>query len=229
MQAIALEAKARTITGKQTKTLRLKQIIPGVVYGNSMKPENVQMDYNTFAKVFLAAGATNIIDLSIEAKTPVKVLISDLSRHPVTHRIAHVDFFALNMNKKITVTVPLKFVGDSAAIKELAGILIKTIDEVEVEALPSDLVQEIEVSLVTLKTFEDALHIHDIVLPKGITLTTKTDDVIAKVTPPRSDEELKSLGDAVVENLDSVEKVVKTEKAKDDEVAAAPAKAPAKK
>ncbi len=217
MQAIALNAKARTITGKQTKTLRLKQLIPAVVYGNSMKPENVQMEYNIFAKVFLAAGATNIIDLTIEDKAPLKVLIHDLSRNPITHRIAHVDFHALNMSEKITVTVPLKFVGDSAAVKELAGILVKTIDEVEVSALPTDLVQEIEVNLSSLKTFNDALHIHDIILPKGITLTTKTDDVIAKVMPPRSDEELKSLGDAVVENLDSVEKVAKPEKAKDGE------------
>ncbi len=217
MQAIALNAKSRTITGKPTKTLRLKQLIPGVVYGNAMKPENVQMEYNIFAKVFLAAGATNIIDLTIDEKAPLKVLIHDLSRHPITHRISHVDFYALNMNEKITVTVPLKFVGDSAAVKELAGILVKTIDEVEVSALPTDLVSDIEVSLSPLKTFADALFIHDIVLPKGITLTTKTDDVIAKVMPPRSDEELKSLGDAVVENLDTVEKVAKPEKAKDGE------------
>jgi large subunit ribosomal protein L25 len=217
MQAIALNAKSRTITGKPTKTLRLTQLIPGVVYGNAMKPENVQMEYNIFAKVFLAAGATNIIDLTIDEKAPLKVLIHDLSRHPVTHRISHVDFYALNMNEKITVTVPLKFVGDSAAVKELAGILVKTIDEVEVSALPTDLVSDIEVNLSPLKTFADALFIHDIVLPKGITLTTKTDDVIAKVMPPRSDEELKSLGDAVVENLDTVEKVAKPEKAKDGE------------
>lgn len=217
MQAIALTAQARTITGRQAKTLRVKQLIPGVVYGKTHTPENVQMDYNTFAKLYKAAGATSIIDLSVGTGTPLKVLIHDISRDPITHRIAHVDFYAINMKEKLTVKIPLKFMGDSAAVKELGGILIKTIDEVEVSALPTDLVQEIEVNLSPLKAFNDSLHIHDIILPSGITLTTKTDDVIAKVVPPRSDEELKSLGDAVVENLDVVEKVAKPEKAKEGE------------
>lgn len=216
MDAIALQAQTRTLTGKQTKTLRETQVIPGVLYGNTMSPKNVQIDYNTFAKAYLKAGSTSIIDLAVDATAPVKVLIHDIARNPVTHRITHIDFLALNMSEKITVTIPLKFIGESAAVKELAGVLVKTIDEVEVQALPTDLVQEIEVSIAPLKTFDDTLYIHDIVPPQGITLTTKTDDVIAKVMPPRSDEELKSLGDAVVENIDTIEKVAKPEKAKDE-------------
>ncbi len=227
MQAIALQAASRTITGRQAHTLRAFGKIPAVIYGKGISSANLELDYNTFIKTFKAAGATNLVDLAVDGKTPVKVLIHDIARDPVSYRINHVDFYAVNMSEKLTADIPLKFVGESAAVKELGGILVKTINAVEVSGLPSDLVPEIEVSIAPLKTFDDSLHMHDIKLPKGLTITSKTNDVIAKVMPPRSDEEIASLSAAVEEKIDSVERVQKPEKPAEDDAAAAATKAKA--
>ncbi len=195
-----------------------------MLYGNKLENKNLQVDYNTFAKVYKTAGESSLVDLSVENAVPVKVLIHEVSRNPVTHRFAHIDFYAINMTEKLTTRIPLKFVGEAPAVKELGGVLVKTIDELEISCLPNDLVPEIEVDITRLKTFSDMLHTSDIVLPKGITAMAKTNEVVVKVTAPRSEEELKALETEVKEEVGEVKVLGEEERKAKEEAAAAQSK-----
>lgn len=214
--AFELQAKKREITGKRVKDLREAGMIPAVLYGRGVDSKNLSVEYQPFIKVFKKTGESALVDLSVDADAPVKVLIYDVLCDPITDKFAHVDFYQVKMTEKLKTKIPLKFINEAPAIKELGGILFKGFEAVEVECLPGDLVPEIEVDISVLKTFEDILHLKDLRLPKGIELVLKTNEVMVKVAAPRTEEELKALEEKVEEKVGEV-KVVAEEKKKEDE------------
>ncbi|USN53162.1 MAG: 50S ribosomal protein L25 [Candidatus Nomurabacteria bacterium] len=205
MKTYVLQAQRRSSLGKQVKKLRQSDIVPAVIYGNKRETESLSLNAREFTKVFIEAGESTLIDLAVENEAPVKVLIHDVQHHPVTDRILHADLLQVDMTQKIETEINLKFVGAAPAVAELSGTLVTSIESVEVSCLPGDLVHEIEVDLSSLKTFEDQIHISDIPAPQGITILDKADAVVAVVTPPRSEEELKALDSEVVEDVSGVE------------------------
>lgn len=213
MKTYAIQAQRRSALGKQVKKLRQSESVPAVIYGNKRETESLSLNAKEFFKIFTEAGESTLIDVTIENEQPVKVLIHDVQFHPVTDRILHADLLQVDMTKKIETEINLKFTGTSPAVAELGGILVTSIESVEVSCLPGDLVHEIEVDLSNLKTFEDRVYIRDISVPQGITILDKPDAVVAVVTPPRSEEELKALDSEVVEDVSGVE----TSKAKKSE------------
>lgn len=223
IMATQLAAQTREKIGRQAKQLRKMGLIPAVLYGHETKSQNIAVEYEPFLMAFKQAGGAALVDLSVGGKDPAKVLIQDYSIDPLTDRFTHVDFYKVNMNEEVHATIPLVFIGESAAVKALGGLLTKSFDEVEVVCLPGDLVSGIEVDISTLATFSDILHLSDIKLPTGIELVLKTNEVLAKVIPPRSDEELASLSDKVEAKVEDV-KVATEEKKKEKEAAEAAVK-----
>jgi len=226
-----LKAKTRQETGRQVKQLREQGLIPAVTYGNGIKSQNLVVEYNPFASVFKKAGASSLVDLIIDGGAPIKVLVYEVTQDPLSDRWAHIDFYQVKMTEKLRAKIPLKFVGEAPAVKELGGIFVKGFDEVEVECLPGDLVTTIEVDLSSLKTFADTLHLKDLKLPSGIELVLKTNEVLAKVAAPRSEEELKALEEKPEEKVEEIKTVGDEKKAAKatEEAAAAEAEKPEKK
>lgn len=177
----ALAAVSRTITGKKTRELRAQSLVPAVMYGRGQETRLLTVPSGVFKKVFQAAGESTLVDLSVDNGAPVKVLIHEVQRDAVTGDIEHVDFYQVNMTEKLETTIPLTFVGEAKAVKELGGVFVKVMDHVPVTCLPQDLVHEIEVDISKLATFEDALHIKDVAAPKGIEITSDPEEVIALV------------------------------------------------
>jgi large subunit ribosomal protein L25 len=103
------------------------------------------------------------------------------------------------MDEKIKTEIPLEFVGESEAVEQLDGSLVTNRDNVEVECLPADLVSEIQVNISELKTFEDSISVKDLAIPQGIEVLTDSEEVIAVVEPPRSEEELAELEESAAE------------------------------
>jgi len=103
--------------------------------------------------------------------------------------LTHADFYQVNMKEKITTEIPLHFIGEAKAIKELGGTLIKDMDSLEVECLPSDLVDHIDVDISVLNTYDDAIRVSDLQLPKGITMVHHTNEMIAAVKEPKVEVE----------------------------------------
>ena len=127
---------------------------------------------------------------------PFNVLIHDIVLDPLTETPIHADFLAVRMDKEIRAKIALEFAGESPAVKNDSGVLVKVMHEVEVSALPKDLPYSIGVPLSKLLHLNDRLTVHDLDLPAGVRAMSESDEVVALVEPPRSEEELKSLESA---------------------------------
>ncbi len=174
--------------------MRTKTLIPAVVYGMGATATSVALNYDEFAKLYAEAGEASLIDLLVADKADGKVLIQDIAYDPVSDRIIHVDLRRIDMNKAMTATVELRFVGEPPVIKEQGGTLMRNIVAVEVKCLPKDLVSHIDVDLTVLKTFDDVIKIKDLVVPAGITITNPhAEDLISKATAALTEDEIKAM------------------------------------
>ena len=155
-------AKPRTATGKQAKSLRKIGLIPAVVYGKNIKNLNLELDSREFQAVYAESGESTLVLLEIESDKPRTVLVQEVQRDYLTDVPTHVDFYEVDMTKKIKAKVSLRFVGESAAVKDLGGVLVKNIIEIEVECLPEDLPHDLKVEISRLNTFEDSIKVSGI-------------------------------------------------------------------
>lgn len=208
---LQLQAQRRSALKKQVGQLRERGVIPAIMYGHSKANEPIQIDARDFEKLYAQAGGGTLIDLSIAAATPVKVMVQAVDRHYLTDAVQHVDFYAVNMAKTVTTTITLHFVGEASASKSLGGTVVKNKDHLTIRCLPGDLIKELTVSIDQLKTFDDVIRVKDIVIPAGITVLDQAGDMIALVEAPRSDEELAALNEVVTEDVTKVEGAVKPE------------------
>ncbi|MDD3887799.1 MAG: 50S ribosomal protein L25 [Patescibacteria group bacterium] len=230
MSELKLEAKTRDLK-KSLNESRKNKMIPAVLYGKNFKPLHIELVYNNFVKVYKEAGESTVLSLDIDGKKE-NTLIKDLQFDPIKDTVIHIDFLRVDMNQKITANVELKFIGLSKAVKDLEGILVKNINEIEVECLPANLPKEIIVDISSLNTFEDVIKIKDLPLPQDVHTALDQEEVVATVTPPRSEEELESLKEDVEEDVEKVEGVKKEEpeaESTETEGAATPEKKEAKK
>ena len=220
MEELSLKASVREEAGKQNSKLRNNDLIPAVIYGRGIANKQLKVDHNQFLKIYNEAKESSLIDLSIDDAKAVKVLIQDVQRDEVTDKLIHIDFYQVKMDEKINAEINLKFVGVSQAVKELSGTLVKNKDRVEIKCFPNDLVKQIEVDISSLQTFDDFIHAKDLNIPEKLELLIDPKEVIAKVIPPRSEEELKALEEDVKEDVDQVEALEKDEEKEGEEEAA---------
>ncbi len=228
---LTLSAKIRKDFGKKVKTLRKKGILPGVLYGpeiNSVKSGKsdekefrgvktvlpLELDDKAFEKVYSEAGESSLISLEID-KNKFLVLIHDLKLDPLTGKPMHVDFYQPKLDEEVEVTVPIIFEGESTAVKDLGGTLVKSISELEIKALPQKLPHEIKIDIGNLKTFEDHIFIKDLKLPEGVKILQEPEEIIASVSPIEKVEE--ELVKPIEEKVEDVEKAERPEKEKEEE------------
>ncbi len=199
---------------KREKTKRDGKIIPAVLYGPKIETEKIEINLKEFKSIYKEAGESTLLNLSIE-KDKFLVLIHDVSLAPVSNEPIHVDFYQPILNKKVEVEVPIIFVGESPAVKNLGGTLVKEIHEIEVSAFPEKLPHEIIVDISGLTDFEKEITVKDLKVKEDVQFLRDPEDMVANVQPPQNiDEELEK--PAEEENVESVEKI-KKEKHKEDE------------
>lgn len=162
--------------------------IPGVFYGPKVASTAITVNGPEFLKVWREAGESSVITLSGVGEDH-DALIHDISKDPVRDTITHVDFYVIEKGKKVEVAIPLEFIGESAAVKTLGGVLIKVIHELEIEAMPKDLPHAIEVDISSLVDFDAQIKVSDIKLPTGVEAKIDGDEVIALVSAPREEKE----------------------------------------
>ncbi len=185
-----LKAEKREISGKAVQSLREENKIPAVMYGPETKNINLSVNYLDFEKIYKKAGESTLVNLKIEGEEETQILIHDVSYNPVSDRIDHIDFYKIKYGQKLTARVELEFVGEPKAVKELGGILVTNLEEIEIECLPKDLISKIEVDLTALKTFDDTIHVKDLDIPKTIKILTNLDDMVASVSQQKMKEEV---------------------------------------
>lgn len=208
--------EAQIIEAGKAHKIREAGQIPAVVYGKGSESRSLAVDFSAFNKIYGKAGESTLIDLKVVDAEPIKILIKDVQLDPVSDDIIHIDFKEVTMGEKMNVTIPLIFFGESLAVKDLNGVLITNIDELEVECLPKDLIHEIKVDISVLKTFEDAIRIKDVIVPETIAVLNSPEDAVALVSPPRVEEEEKPVSEEEGEEPE----VVGKEKEEGDDSAA---------
>ena len=184
-----LAAASRTLTGKKVAQMRAAGRLPAVIFGRGIESDSVSVDTHEFEQLRRRAGSNTLIDLSVDGAASAPVLVYGVQTHRVTRRPLHVDLYVVRMTEELTVDVPLVSEGLSDAVENAAGTLLHVIDHVRVRALPDHLPESIHYSIEPLRTFDDQIHVRDLAIPADATLITDGDEVVAKVLPPRVEEE----------------------------------------
>ena len=185
---IKLSAQSRLKENDEANKIRKEDFIPAVIYGKGKESRSLKVPKKEFNKVYLKAGESNLIELTIDNGVPLKTLVYGIQREPVKGKILHVDFFQVDMKQKLTTEIPLNFIGVSKAVEFDQGSLVKVMDAIEVECLPDDLVNTIDVDISPLEHFDDVIKIEDIKFPTGMTPTAKPDETVANVMAPAAEE-----------------------------------------
>jgi large subunit ribosomal protein L25 len=183
-----LAAAHREVTGKKVAHLRRDGRLPAVVYGRGLESASVSVDAHELETLRRHAGPNTLVDLSVDGAAGAPVLISGVQLHRVTQKPLHVDLYVVRMTEELTVDVPLVAEGASEAIETLGGTLLHVTEHVRVRALPDHLPQSIHYSIESLATFDDLIHVSDLVVPSDATLLTDPGEIVAKVLPPRVEE-----------------------------------------
>ncbi len=192
---VNLDARAREGRGKNAaRRLRVQGMVPAVLYGDGAGSSVLSVPEKIVDYTLRHVGDNALYDMSIGEGTNATARVVDAQRNPVTGRLVHVDFAPVNMRERIVVTVPVVVVGDSPGVEE-GGVLQQEAYEIEVETLPGDIPQELEVDISGLAIGENVSLGH-VRLPEGVTLVSEAEEIAATVTTPTevTEDDLEAAG-----------------------------------
>jgi large subunit ribosomal protein L25 len=194
MATVELKAKTREEAGKgSARKARAAGFVPAVLYGEGEEPQPLTIGYKDFYPVIHTTARENVIlDLKIEGakQAEVKAIIREIQYHPVRREILHVDFQHISMTKEIEVNVPIEVVGESVGVKTSGGILELILREVQVECLPANIPDRIEVNVADLDV-GDSLQVKDLRV-ENATITSDMDSTVVTIVAPSVIEEPKA-------------------------------------
>jgi large subunit ribosomal protein L25 len=183
-----INAEIRNVFGRKVKHLRREGLIPATVYGKGFEPISVQTSCTEFEKVYDIVGESGLVNLII-GKDTWPVLFRNPQYHPVDGSLMHIDCYKVNLKEKITTFVPIELVGESPAVKA-GNILVPVTEEIEVEALPTDLPESITVDIAVLENLDSMITVADLNVNRSkVEILTDAEQVIVKVEEPREEEE----------------------------------------
>ena len=183
-----LKTEKRDILGKKVNALRHEGSLPAELYGRAMPNLHLSVNAKDFEKVYKAAGENTIVNVMVDG-APKPALIYDVQRHPVSGDIESIDLYAVRMDEEISATVPIVFTGESEVVKAGLGVLIESMDEIEVEALPSDIPHEITVDISGLKAVGDSIYVKDVVITGKFKFSIDPENVIVSISELAPEEE----------------------------------------
>ncbi len=181
MQRAKLKVEKRKILGKAVRKLRGEGFLPGNIYGKDIKSLAVQTKYEEFKEIFKGSGETGLIDLELDGESK-PVLIHNVQFEPITKKPLHADFYQVNLKEKIKSMVPIEAIGEAKAVTEKIGLLMQTLSEIEVEALPEELPEKIEVDVKGLVAVNDQITVGDLKVSKSVSILTNPSQVVIKIT-----------------------------------------------
>lgn len=194
MDRLSLKAKERTISGKKVKHMRKAGEIPGNVYGNTAENEQVSVILSEFLPIFRQAGETRLINLKIGEERVRPVLVREIQHDPRSGQIYHIDFYQVNLKEKVKVPVPIELIGEEVETVKLGEtVILQNLHQIEVEALPTDLIEKIEVDITALKNIDDAITVGELNYNReAITVLADPEEIVVKLAPAIT-EEMKKL------------------------------------
>ncbi len=187
MSKHTLAASPRILTGRKVKNLRKDGFVPANVYGKDVKSLSVQVNAKDFIKLEKEVGETGLVYLNVDGSER-PVLITNVQLHPVSGLPLHADLHQVNLKVAISAPVPIELIGEPIAVSEGKGILIQPLSEVEVEALPTDLPEKLELDVAGLSEVDQSLQVKDIKTPANVKILTDSEEMVAKIAPLAAEE-----------------------------------------
>jgi len=189
MEQIELKTQKRTVLGKKVKSLRREGLIPAVLYGRETDSIPLQIEERELNRVLAQAGGHRLIALKIgRARKRQLALAREVQWDVISRKLIHVDFYAVVMTEKITTEAPLVLVGEAPAMVQEGTILLQSLDEVEIECLPGDLPEAIEVDLSGLEEIDQAIYVKDLPVPPTVDILTDAEEIVARVAWAAAEE-----------------------------------------
>jgi large subunit ribosomal protein L25 len=199
MAEFILEANERKVDKQSQLTeIRTNNRVPGVVYGFSQEPVSIDVNYRELLKILKEAGTSNIITIKVGGKE-IKTIVREYQQNPVSDKLTHVDFMAIDAKKKVSTKVPLEFVGISKVVREQGAQLNKKTFTVDVQCLPGDLPAKITVDVSIFTEMGQKLVISDLKVDEKVTIMNDQNNPVANVTMPKK-MKLKSVAEEAADD-----------------------------
>jgi large subunit ribosomal protein L25 len=218
---IVLEAQKRTLKGKKVKALRRQGFLPGIIYGrlakNQIDPIAIQLDLHEASKTINKLTGSSLVTLKVDDKE-YPVVLREAQKDVIYGTLKHVDFMAVSLTEKLQTAVPIELIGQAPAEISMAAVVVTGISELEIECLPQDMPERIEVDATVLVDIDSAIYVKDLVLPDTYEVLTDPEELIAGVTYVTiEEEEEEEEEDELAELLDEDMEPEVIEKGKKDE------------
>jgi large subunit ribosomal protein L25 len=210
MDKVTLKAEPRQPGRHSNREIRNAAGVPGVVYGQHAEALTVSLNRKALGQALHKASG-GVIAMELADQPTLHVLAREVQRHPTKHNILHIDFLAVSMTEKLKVHVQVVPEGIAPVMGSSDMMLMRQLDQVEVECLPGDIPEHLVADLSKLETVDDEIMAKDLKLPAGVTLLTSEDQVLFSVTLSRAavEEEEAEEVEAITPSPDEVEVVTK--------------------
>ncbi len=186
MDKVVLKAVKRDVTGKQVSALRRAGKLPAVIYGRHVEPIAISLDAHTTSLAMAKLTSSSLVTIELDGRE-YPSLVRERQRNYIKGNLTHVDFLAVDLNEKIRATVRLEFVGISAAVKDYNGVLVKNLEKLEVECLPTDLPERITVDISALKQIGNGIRVRDMAISDNVRILNDEDEMIAVATAAKEE------------------------------------------
>ncbi len=181
MKKTKITVAKRVLFGKKVKKLRRKGILPATIYGKDVKSVSVQLPVKEFDELYKEVGETGLVEVSLDKELPRPAFIKHLQLDPITSLPIHADFYQVNLTEKVKAMVPVVAIGEPKAVLDKAGVLLTPLSEVEVESLPTDVPEKIEVDVSHLAVVDEQIKVADVKVPSGVTVLTDSEQILFKI------------------------------------------------
>jgi len=188
MEKVVLKAEKRDVIGKQVKAMRRAGQLPGVIYGRRTEPINVSLDAHTAALVLGKLSSSSLVTIQLDG-TEYPALVREKQRDYIKNRLLHVDFLAVSLDESLRATVSLNFIGVSPAVKDFNAVLVQNLESLEIECLPTDLPERVDVDISSLLRPGDSIRVRDVKVSDKVQVLNDPDTTVAVATFAKVEEE----------------------------------------
>lgn len=184
-----LTVQPRQVLGRKVKSLRSQNLVPGHVFGLGVPTVNIQVSNLDLRHAYKQVGESSLLYLQVGSEpAPRPVFITDLTIDPVTSAVLHVSFHQVNLKEKITAPVSIELIGESPAVRDHLGVLVQQLNAIDVEALPTDMPEHIEVDISVLDQVDTSISVKDLKLASTLSVQTDPEAMIVKIEPLAKEE-----------------------------------------
>lgn len=192
MDKIVIQATRRNVTGKKVGALRRNGQLPGIMYGRHVESTPILMDMREASKALYKMSASSIVTVVLDGKE-YPSLVREKQRNYILGTLKHVDFQVVSMKEKIRTMVTVELIGISPAVKNMNGVVVQNLNEIEVEALPQDLPERLELDLSVLENIGDSMLVKDLKVAGDVAILTDLEEAVVVITGSAQEVEVEEL------------------------------------